>query len=104
VSITVLDPGGHPIGGSSAHDGAGILRPQIGHSEVWDAWHRCGGAPARGTRPAIRRSISALAAFPRAASRLPEVACDPRRQGNLLRAIGVSGDRPEHDESVRRWG
>jgi len=34
VTVTVLDPGGHPVV-IKRQDGAGILRPQIAHAKAW---------------------------------------------------------------------
>jgi uncharacterized protein GlcG (DUF336 family) len=34
LTITVLDPGGHPVV-VKREDGAGILRPQIAHAKAW---------------------------------------------------------------------
>src|SRR5437660_12192689 len=34
LTVTVLDPGGHPVV-VKREDGAGILRPQIAHAKAW---------------------------------------------------------------------
>jgi uncharacterized protein GlcG (DUF336 family) len=52
LTITVLDPGGHPLV-VKREDGAGILRPQIAHAKAWGCLGTGAGAPrARDTPPA----------------------------------------------------
>ncbi len=101
LAVTVLDPGGHPIV-VKREDGAGILRPQIAHAKAWGCLGtgRGGAAGARhATRdPAFFAALAAISEGRVASSRGGVLirAAD----GTLLGAIGVSGDRPENDETV----
>jgi uncharacterized protein GlcG (DUF336 family) len=99
LSVTVLDPGGHPVV-VKREDGAGILRPQIAHAKAWGCLGT-GSGGAAGARHATRDPafFSALAAISDgriASSRGGVLIRDG--EGALLGSIGVSGDRPEHDE------
>src|SRR5207302_6858942 len=101
LTITVLDPGGHPIV-VKREDGAGILRPQIAHAKAWGCLGtgHGGAAGARhATRdPAFFAALAAISEGRVASSRGGVLIRDA--QGTLLGAIGVSGDRPENDETV----
>jgi uncharacterized protein GlcG (DUF336 family) len=101
LTITVLDPGGHPIV-VKREDGAGILRPQIAHAKAWGCLGtgQGGAAGARhATRdPAFFAALAAISEGRVASSRGGVLIRDA--QGVLLGAIGVSGDRPENDETV----
>lgn len=99
VTVTVLDPGGHSVV-VKREDGCGILRPQIAHAKAWGCLGT-GQGGAVGARHATRDPsfFAALAAISEgriASSRGGALIRD--KEGNLLGAIGVSGDRPENDE------
>jgi uncharacterized protein GlcG (DUF336 family) len=55
LSITVLDPGGHPVV-VKREDGAGILRPQIAHAKAWGCLGT-GSGGAAGARHATPRPV-----------------------------------------------
>jgi uncharacterized protein GlcG (DUF336 family) len=101
LTITVLDPGGHPIV-VKREDGAGILRPQIAHAKAWGCLGtgHGGAAGARhATRdPAFFAALATISEGRVASSRGGVLIRDA--QGTLLGAVGVSGDRPENDETV----
>jgi uncharacterized protein GlcG (DUF336 family) len=101
LTITVLDPGGHPIV-VKREDGAGILRPQIAHAKAWGCLGTGAGGAAgarHATRdPAFFAALAAISEGRIASSRGGVLIRDA--QGTLLGAIGVSGDRPENDETV----
>jgi uncharacterized protein GlcG (DUF336 family) len=101
LAVTVLDPGGHPIV-VKREDGAGILRPQIAHAKAWGCLGtgHGGAAGARhATRdPAFFAALAAISEGRVASSRGGVLIRDA--DGTLLGAIGVSGDRPENDETV----
>jgi uncharacterized protein GlcG (DUF336 family) len=101
LTITVLDPGGHPIV-VKREDGAGILRPQIAHAKAWGCLGTGAGGAAgarHATRdPAFFAALAAISEGRIASSRGGVLIRDA--QGSLLGAIGVSGDRPENDETV----
>ncbi|WP_328604446.1 heme-binding protein [Amycolatopsis sp. NBC_00345] len=101
LTVTVLDTGGHPVV-VKREDGAGILRPQIAHAKAWGCLGT-GQGGAAGARHATRDPafFSALATISEgriASSRGGVLIRDA--QGTLLGAVGVSGDRPENDETV----
>lgn len=105
LTVTVLDPGGHPQV-VKREDGAGILRPQIAHAKAWGCLGT-GAGGAAGARHATRDPafFSALAAISDgriASSRGGVLVRD--KDGELLGAVGVSGDRPENDETVAVFG
>lgn len=101
LSVTVLDPGGHPIV-VKREDGAGILRPQIAHAKAWGCLGT-GQGGAVGARhanrdPAFFAALAAISEGRVASSRGGVLIRDAA--GTLLGAIGVSGDRPENDEAA----
>ncbi len=105
LTVTVLDPGGHPIV-VKREDGCGILRPQIAHAKAWGCLGT-GQGGAVGARHATRDPsfFAALAAISEgrvASSRGGALIRD--KEGNLLGAIGISGDRPENDEACALAG
>jgi len=101
LTVTVLDPGGHSIV-VKREDGAGILRPQIAHAKAWGCLGT-GQGGAAGARHATRDP-----AFFATLASISEGRIVPSRggvlirdaEGTLLGAVGVSGDRPENDETV----
>jgi uncharacterized protein GlcG (DUF336 family) len=100
IAVTVLDPGGNAIV-LKREDRAGILRPNIAHAKAWGCVGM-GVGGAAGARHATRDPafFSALAAISEgriAASRGGVLIRD--KDGEVLGAVGVSGDRPEHDEA-----
>jgi uncharacterized protein GlcG (DUF336 family) len=105
VTVTVLDPGGHPIV-VKREDGSGILRPQIAHAKAWGCLGT-GQGGAVGARHANRDPafFSALATISegRIASSAGGVLVRDK-EGGLIGAIGVSGDRPENDEACAKAG
>jgi uncharacterized protein GlcG (DUF336 family) len=101
LTVTVLDPGGHPVV-VKREDGAGILRPQIAHAKAWGCLGT-GQGGAAGARhaardPAFFAALAAISDGRVASSRGGVLIRDA--EGTLLGAIGVSGDRPENDEMV----
>ena len=105
LTVTVLDPGGHPVV-VKREDGCGILRPQIAHAKAWGCLGT-GQGGAVGARHATRDPsfFAALAAISEgrvASSRGGALIRD--KEGNLLGAIGISGDRPENDEACALAG
>jgi len=101
LSVTVLDPGGHPVV-VKREDGAGILRPQIAHAKAWGCLGTGSGGAAgarHATRdPAFFAALAAISEGRIASSRGGALIRD--KEGNLLGSIGVSGDRPDNDEAA----
>src|ERR1700761_7158515 len=92
LTITVLDPGGHPIVVKRA-DGAGILRPQIAHAKAWGCLGT-GQGGAAGARhadrdPAFFAALATISEGRIASSRGGVLIRD--QEGNLVGASGVSG-------------
>src|SRR5438445_10938025 len=93
LTITVLDPGGHPQV-VKREDGSGILRPQIAHAKAWGCLGTGTGGAAgarHATRdPAFFAALAAISEGRVAASRggVPVRGKD----GEMLAAVGVSGD------------
>jgi uncharacterized protein GlcG (DUF336 family) len=105
LTITVLDPGGHPQV-VKREDHCGILRPQIAHAKAWGCLGTGTGGPVgarHATRdPAFFAALAGISEGRVASSRGGVLIRD--RDGNLLGAIGVSGDRPENDEVCAVFG
>ncbi|HEX3785851.1 MAG TPA: heme-binding protein [Pseudonocardiaceae bacterium] len=101
LTVTVLDPGGHPVV-VKREAGAGILRPQIAHAKAWGCLGT-GQGGAVGARhatrdPAFFAALASISEGRIASSRGGALIRDA--QGALLGAVGVSGDRPENDETA----
>ncbi|MFC9843220.1 heme-binding protein [Streptomyces sp. NPDC060223] len=105
LTVTVLDPGGHPKV-VKREDGAGILRPGIAHAKAWGSLGtgQGGAAGARhATRdPAFFAALAAISEGRIASSKGGVLIRD--EDGELLGAVGVSGDRPDNDEAVAVFG
>ena len=105
LTVTVLDPGGHPKV-VKREDGAGILRPQIAHAKAWGSLGtgQGGAAGARhATRdPAFFAALAAISEGRVASSKGGVLIRD--ENGELLGSVGVSGDRPDNDEAVAVFG
>jgi uncharacterized protein GlcG (DUF336 family) len=105
LSVTVLDPGGHPLV-VKREERAGILRPQIAHAKAWGCLGtgQGGAAGARhATRdPAFFAALAAISEGRVASSKGGALIRD--EDGELLGAVGVSGDRPDNDEAVAVFG
>jgi uncharacterized protein GlcG (DUF336 family) len=100
LTVTVLDPGGHPVV-VKREDGAGILRPQIAHAKAWGCLGTGAGGAAgarHATRdPAFFAALAAISDGRIASSRGGVLIRDAN--GQLIGSVGVSGDRPENDET-----
>jgi uncharacterized protein GlcG (DUF336 family) len=105
VTVTVLDPGGHPVV-VKRQDGAGILRPQIAHAKAWGSLgmgHGGGHLADRADRgPTFFAALFAISEGRLAPSRGGVLIKDA--DGELIGSIGVSGDRPERDEAIAVYG
>ncbi|MFF2846802.1 heme-binding protein [Streptomyces sp. NPDC058001] len=105
LTVTVLDPGGHPLV-VKREERAGILRPQIAHAKAWGCLGtgQGGAAGARhATRdPAFFAALAAISEGRVASSKGGALIRD--EDGELLGAVGVSGERPDNDEIVAVFG
>lgn len=99
LSVAVLDAGGH-LKALERQDGASILRPQISHAKAYGAL-----SLGMGSR-AIYRRAEEQAYFVQSVNTLAGGALIPVPGGVLVRdaggdiigAVGISGDTSEHDE------
>jgi uncharacterized protein GlcG (DUF336 family) len=105
LTVTVLDPGGNPLV-VKREEKAGILRPQIAHAKAWGCLGtgQGGAAGARhATRdPAFFAALAAISEGRIASSKGGVLIRD--EDGELIGAVGVSGDRPDNDETVAVHG
>jgi uncharacterized protein GlcG (DUF336 family) len=100
LAVTVLDPGGNPVV-LKREDRAGILRPGIAHAKAWGCVGM-GTGGAAGARhadrdPAFFAALAAISEGRIASSRGGVLVRG--EDGEVLGAVGVSGDRPENDEA-----
>ncbi len=99
ITIVVLDAGGHQVA-MKRDDNSSLLRPQIAHGKAWGALGM--GLPGR----KLRDRAAANPAFFGALSDLSggNMVCNPGgvllrdKDGNLIGAVGASGDTGENDE------
>jgi uncharacterized protein GlcG (DUF336 family) len=105
LAVTVLDAGGNPKV-VKREDGAGILRPNIAHAKAWGCVG-LGNGGAAGARhatrdPAFFAALAAISEGRVASSRGGVLIRD--KDGEVLGSVGVSGDRPENDETCAVFG
>jgi uncharacterized protein GlcG (DUF336 family) len=105
LAVAVLDDGGH-LKAFAREDGAGILRPQIAMGKAWGALGMGFGSRTLAKRAADNPSFfSALFAasegrlFPAAGGVLIK-----DKTGELLGAVGISGDTSDKDEACALAG
>jgi uncharacterized protein GlcG (DUF336 family) len=105
LTVTVLDPGGHPIV-LKREDSSGILRSEIAHAKAWGClgMGHGGGQIARHAdrSPTFFTALTAISGGRIASSRGGVLIRDA--EGTLLGAVGVSGDNPDNDEKAALAG
>jgi uncharacterized protein GlcG (DUF336 family) len=105
ITVTVLDPGGHPQV-LKREDGSAILRPNIAYAKAWGTLGMGIGGAALAARaanaPAFYAALNEISGGRMAPSRGGVLIRDGN--GMLLGAIGISGDRPERDEECAVFG
>ena len=105
MTVTVLDPGGHPQV-LKREDGSAILRPNIAHAKAWGTLGMGVGGAGLAARaanaPGFYAALNEISRGRMAPSRGGVLIRD--EHGTLLGAIGVSGDRPERDEECAVFG
>jgi len=105
LTIAVLDAGGHLVA-FKRQDRSGILRPEIAQGKAWGAL-----GMGLGGRALAQRAKAAPAFFVSLAS-ASQGRVIPVPGGVLIRgvddeivgAVGISGDHPEHDEACAVYG
>lgn len=105
LTVTVLDAGGHTIA-LKRQDRSGILRPDIAHGKAWGALGMGVGSRAFVSRaekaPAFFVSLSSASdgrLFP-----VPGGVLIRNEQGDVIGAVGISGDLPDNDEACAVHG
>jgi uncharacterized protein GlcG (DUF336 family) len=100
LSIAVLDAGGHLVA-FKRQDGSAILRPQIAHGKAWGALGMGLGGRALAARAQKAPSFFTALASASDGRLIPGTGGVLIRssQGEIIGAVGVSGDLPDHDEA-----
>jgi uncharacterized protein GlcG (DUF336 family) len=100
LTVSVLDAGGHLLA-LKREDRSGILRPQIAQAKAWGAL-----GMGHGGRTLAARAASAPAFFAAltdiSAGRIAPVpggVLIRNDAGDVLGAVGISGDQPDNDEA-----
>jgi uncharacterized protein GlcG (DUF336 family) len=105
LAVTVLDAGGNVVV-VKREDNAGILRPDIAHAKAWGTVGMgIGGGrfSAHAKRdPVFFSALAAISGGRLASSRGGVLIRD--NDGEVIGAVGVSGDRPENDEACAAFG
>lgn len=99
LAVAVLDPGGHPIA-FKREDGASFLRFELAHGKAWGALAMGFGsrelAERAAKQPAFIGALSAVTQGRMVPS--PGGVLVTSAQGELLGAVGISGDTGDNDE------
>jgi uncharacterized protein GlcG (DUF336 family) len=105
LTVAVLDSGGHLVA-FKRQDHSGILRPDIAHAKAWGALGMgVGGRDLAKRAQHAPEFYTALASI--SVGRMAPVAGgvlikDP--EGEVIGAVGVSGDLPHNDEACAVYG
>ena len=99
LTVVVLDDGGHPIA-MKREDGSEFLRPQIANAKAWGALGM--GLPSRLLHERSQKMPVFIGALTEISDgrlvALPGGVIIRDSEGNILGAVGVSGDVSEPDE------
>jgi uncharacterized protein GlcG (DUF336 family) len=105
MTIAVLDAGGHLVA-FKREDRSGLLRPQIAEGKAWGVL-----GMGHGGRHLAMRSREAPAFYAAIAATsggrvipVPGGVLVRNGQGDILGAVGVSGDLPDNDEACAVYG
>jgi uncharacterized protein GlcG (DUF336 family) len=100
LSIAVLDAGGHLVA-FKRQDGSGILRPQIAHGKAWGALGMGLGGRALAQRAQKAPNFYASLGSASDGRLIPGTGGVLIRSspGDILGAVGISGDLPDNDEA-----
>jgi uncharacterized protein GlcG (DUF336 family) len=105
LTIAVLDAGGHLVA-FKRQDRSGILRPDIAQGKAWGAL-----GMGLGGRALAKRAEMAPAFFTSLASvshgriiPVPGGVLIRRADGDIVGAVGISGDLPDNDEACAVFG
>ena len=99
LTVAVLDAGGHPVA-LQREDGAGILRPEIATGKAWGALGM--GESSRALRDRLGDRVAFQAALAAASGgrfvAVPGGVLIRDAAGQVIGAVGISGDSSEKDE------
>jgi uncharacterized protein GlcG (DUF336 family) len=99
IAVAVLDPGGHVVA-FKREDGASFLRFELAHGKAWGALGMGFGtrelAERAGKQPAFIGALSAVTQGRMVPS--PGGVLITGNDGELLGAVGISGDTGDNDE------
>ena len=105
LTVAVLDAGGHLLA-FKREDRSGILRPEIAQAKAWGAL-----GMGLGSRALAQRAMEAPAFFVSLASTsvgrlipVPGGILIRGQDGEVLGAVGISGDHPDQDEACAMFG
>lgn len=100
LTVAVLDAGGHLVA-LKREDGSGILRPQIAQAKAWGALGMGHGGRALAERAAAAPAFFAALTDISGGRIAPVPGGVLVRDGggNILGAVGISGDHPDKDEA-----
>jgi uncharacterized protein GlcG (DUF336 family) len=105
LTVAVLDAGGHLLA-FKREDRSGILRPEIAQAKAWGAL-----GMGLGSRALAQRAVAAPAFFVSLASTsegrlipVPGGVLIRGTDGEVLGAVGISGDHPDQDEACGVFG
>ncbi len=105
LTVAVLDAGGHLVA-LKREDRSGILRPEIAYAKAWGSL-----GMGHGGRALAQRAEKAPAFFTALASvsqgrvvPVPGGVLIRDAQGEILGAVGISGDIPDKDEACAVYG
>ena len=105
MTIAVLDAGGHLVA-FMREDGSGILRPEIAQGKAWGALGMGHGGRDLAARSREAPAFYAAIAVASQGRVIPVpggvLIRDP--QGEVIGAVGVSGDMPDKDEACALHG
>jgi uncharacterized protein GlcG (DUF336 family) len=105
MTVAVLDAGGHLVA-FKRQDNSGILRPDIAYGKAWGALGMGAGSRGLAQRAEIAPAFfTALASV--SGGRLipvPGGVLIRNKDGEIIGAVGVSGDLPDKDEAVALFG
>ncbi|MDP9123169.1 MAG: heme-binding protein [Pseudomonadota bacterium] len=105
LSVAVLDAGGHLVA-FKRQDRSGILRPNIAKGKAWGALGMgLGGRTLRDRAEKAPAFFAALAAVSQGRMvPVPGGVLIKGDDGDIIGAVGISGDHPEHDEACAVHG
>lgn len=105
MTVAVLDAGGHLLA-LKREDNSGILRPQIAQAKAWGALGMGHGGRTLAERAAIAPAFYA-ALTDISGGRIAPVpggVLVRNAQGDVIGAVGISGDHPDKDEACAIHG